>query len=175
MSRSDALLRDAAALRAAFDRAFTTASVGGDTSGEDFLLLRVGGDPYALRVLELAEITRDARVVPLPSADPSFVGLTSLRGVMVPVFALGVLLGYPPGVAPGTWLARYRHADGMIAFAFEGAEGFFRGVASTGRDRGAHDPRAVVAVGGAVRPVVQVADLFADIDRRALTRRKGSS
>ncbi|MES2640783.1 MAG: chemotaxis protein CheW [Myxococcota bacterium] len=177
----DATSLDAGALRAAFDQAFASAAATSDAEGDTFLLLRVAGDPYALRVLDLAEITRYPRVVPLPSADPAFIGLTSLRGAMVPVFALGVMLGYPPAAAPGAWLARCAHSQGMIAFAFDATDGFTRGVATAaggalreggGGDGGAR--RDVVVVGGAVRPLVRVADLFADIDRRVSARRKGS-
>jgi purine-binding chemotaxis protein CheW len=169
---------DAARMRGAFDEAFASAVAETPADGDAFLLVRVGGDPFALRVLEIAEVTHVARVVPLPSADPAFAGLTSLRGVMVPVFELAVLLGYPPGAVPGAWLARCRHPEGMVAFAFDAAEGFVRGIAeaaAASTPRGAPElRREVVAVDGTVRPVVHVAALLADVDGRVNSRRRGS-
>lgn len=155
----------AATLRAEFDNAFARAADATHPAADGFLHVRVGGDGYALRVLEFEEITRAARVVPLPSSDPAFVGLTSLRGAMVPVFSPAVLLGYPSPAVPGSWLARCRHAEGMIAFAFEATEGF---------TRTAPYSRPFSEGGGAVRPLLRVADLLAEIDTRASSRRKGS-
>jgi chemotaxis signal transduction protein len=180
MRDGDRGLDDAAALRAAFDRAFASTATPSDAEGDGFLLARVGGDPYALPLLEIAEVTEAARIVALPSADPAFVGLTSLRGGMVPVFALGVVLGYPAAATPGAWLARCRHPEGMVGYAFDAVEGFARAIAEAApgpaAPRGVAAPlrREIVALGGLVRPVVRVAALRAAIQDRVSSRQRGS-
>lgn len=106
----------ARALREAFDRAFAEpASEKPVTVG--LLAVRLGDDPYALRVDEIAGLHRDKPVTHTASALPEFVGLAGFKGGIVPVYDLAALLGYPRSDA-SRWLVVARGAV-PIALAFE--------------------------------------------------------
>ena len=53
----------AAQLRQAFDRTFALPPSGVSPEAEDLLTIRVAGDPYAIRLLDIAEIVTERRVV----------------------------------------------------------------------------------------------------------------
>jgi len=114
-------LRD---LRREFDRSFAVAVH--EERGEelDFLVIRVAGDEYALRLREVASLYADRRVMPAPSELPELRGIAGFRGVLTPVYDLAALLGYRSAVAP-RWLsvAAFR---APIAFAFDAFEAHLR-------------------------------------------------
>ena len=91
---SNELEQKAAALRAAFDRSFAEAADAGRAPHLDFLAIRVAGDPYALRLSEVASLHVDSKRVRAPSLLPELSGLASFRGVLTPVYDLAALLGY---------------------------------------------------------------------------------
>ena len=87
-------------LRQAFDRAFAEPERVADVGGLDLLDVRIGGDGYALQIRELGGLFSGRKIVRLPSPLPEFLGLTGLRGGIVPVYSLRDLLGYPAGGDP---------------------------------------------------------------------------
>jgi purine-binding chemotaxis protein CheW len=169
-SRGDGALE---ALRAEFDGAFARAPAA--RPGEVSLLaLRAGGEPVAVRVLDVAGLLPAGRVAPVPSRRAELLGVAGLRGTILPVYALARLLGRPADEARWMLLAA-TDAGGLerVAFACEGFEGHVTVPAAdvhaaTGGGVRAH-VAAVVRVGGGFRPLLHVPSLV-----RAVTGRAGA-
>jgi purine-binding chemotaxis protein CheW len=125
VSAGEAYTGRAAALRAAFDEAFAAPEAVRGDRGLDLLEVQVAGRPHALRVAELAGLFADRRIVRLPSPLPEFLGLTGLRGVVVPVYCLAALLGHPPAETPPRWLA-LGAAGPPLGLAFDALVGYHR-------------------------------------------------
>jgi purine-binding chemotaxis protein CheW len=160
----------AAASRRAFDRTFTEARGARAEVVEDLLAIRVGGDPYAVRVLEIASLHADRRVVALPSRAPALLGLVGLRGTMAPVYDLRAVLGYAGGAAP-RWLVLVRAPD-LVGLAFDLFESHVRVTAASiarTSDGGARSQFAsgAVRVAETIRPVLHIAALVEAITRQA--------
>lgn len=89
---------DAAAhLRQEFDESFAVAVREERDLGESFLRLRVQRSTLAVRVSEIAAVARCPALTPLPSQNPSVLGLVGLRGGLVVVHSLADLVGEPRG------------------------------------------------------------------------------
>jgi chemotaxis signal transduction protein len=121
--------RDRAAdLRAAFDRGFAEAPAAGAAPYVDLLRVRIGGEPYALVLAEIASFHADLRVVPLPSPAPELLGVAAVRTAVVPVYDLRAVLAATGGTGPGAaprWLVVLRGAP-PLALAFDGFDGHAR-------------------------------------------------
>lgn len=115
----------AAQLRQAFDRTFALPPSGVSPEAEDLLTIRVAGDPYAIRLLDIAEIVTERRVVSVPAVTPDLLGLAGIRGGIVPVFGLSSILGYGPDPGPPRWMI-ICGAEEPIALAFSDFEGYLR-------------------------------------------------
>jgi chemotaxis signal transduction protein len=118
-------------MRRLFDESFARALPEQIKAPEPMLAILLGGERFALRVHEIAGLTMSReKIVQVPSRHPELLGLTGIRGVVVPVFSLARLLGFEsePGAAP--WLVFCGERQSPIALAFEGMEGQFE-VAST--------------------------------------------
>src|ERR1700748_3867166 len=116
------LASQVSALRAAFDGAFAEPPPRGEEALEKFLAVRAGGGLFAFRLAEIAGVAVDRKLTPLPSPVPELLGLTGLRGRLVPVYSLTALLGGAPESAAGRWLVLV--ADGHVALATEGVAGY---------------------------------------------------
>ena len=110
-------------LRKAFDRSFAQAPRTELAQLESLLAIRLGEDPYAVRLAHLAGLFADKAVTRLPSADPGFLGIAAFRGTLVPVYDLCVLLGYPGCTAP-RWLMIAN--TNRVALAFNALDGNLR-------------------------------------------------
>ena len=91
-------------LRRSFDEAFARQPDERAPDVEELLMIRVAGDPYAVRARETSSLTRGGRIVPVPGPLPALLGITAIQGSLVPVFGLGTLLGYPPAREVPAWL-----------------------------------------------------------------------
>ena len=60
------------------------------------LIFQVGGQPHAIGLLEVREITECDTLEAIPSAPADLRGVMELRGASVPVLDLAPLLGFPP-------------------------------------------------------------------------------
>ena len=114
-----------AELRRAFDESFAVAPPERVTSWEDLLSVRIGGDPYALRVRDISGFMASGRIVPLPSRLPELLGMAGVKGALVPVFSLEALLGYVRPVEAPRWLALTGKVE-TVALAFGEFEGHLR-------------------------------------------------
>ncbi|MEJ0011016.1 MAG: chemotaxis protein CheW [Bauldia sp.] len=147
----------AAALRAAFDRAFAEPPAPERGAPLDFLSVRLGGDPFAIRLTDTAGLFADRKITPVPTTVAEFRGVSGFRGVLVPVYDLGALLGYAP-LQSGRWLVLA--AGGALAFVFDAFEGHIRvppeGV-SARRDSGsAHGVHEIARLGDRAWPVIDI-------------------
>lgn len=115
---------DATALREAFDAGFAHAARRDRPHTVDVLTLRVGGRPFAVRLDTLAGLAADRRVVRLPRTRAALLGVTGVRGVLVPVFSLPALLDLP-APADLRWIATVGDQPGT-GFAFDALDGHHR-------------------------------------------------
>jgi chemotaxis signal transduction protein len=106
-------------IRRAFDRSFAEPLRLGTDVSEDLLAIRVGMQPYAMRLSEIAGLFVDRKVTPVPGADAALIGIAGFRGAIVPVYALQALLGHS-AARQQRWLAIAAAAPIALAFdAFE--------------------------------------------------------
>lgn len=115
----------AAQLRQAFDHTFALPPSLASSEVEDLLTIRVAGDPYALRLLDVSGIVTGCRVVLVPSVTPDLLGLAGIRGAVVPVFGLSTILGYGPDPGTQEWMILCGSEE-PIALAFSDFEGYLR-------------------------------------------------
>ena len=159
----------AAALRDAFDGTFARPPVSGNTEAEDLLAIRVAGQPYALRLNEITGLVSQSPVVAVPAGTPALLGVTGIRGAVVPVFDLPLLLGFAPDPDP-PWLVLCG-AEPAIGLAFAGFEGYLRldpEAFQTGGDATPRDPfvQTLVATADGVRAVLSVPRLITAISSK---------
>jgi chemotaxis signal transduction protein len=112
-----------AELRGAFDQTFAAPAHGRLEHLVSLLTIDVGGQPFALRTLDLSGLVADRRVVPVPSLRAELLGVASLRGTLVPVFDLARWLGLPRHEAGPRWLA-LAGRENPLALAFDRLEGY---------------------------------------------------
>jgi purine-binding chemotaxis protein CheW len=152
----------ARALRAEFDSSFARAPAVESDPSEDFLVVRVGEEPYAMRLSDVAGLYAGRVVTALPGSPLSLVGVTALGGAVVAVYDLCVLLGGAGGWSH-PWMV-LTSVDTQVALAFNQFEGHIsvprRAVA---RSDGETGDLAVVTVAGIVRPIVAVPALLESI------------
>ena len=115
----------AAQLRHAFDGSFALPPSPAPPENQDLLMIRVAGDPYAIRLCDIAEIVTDRSIVPVPSVTPDLLGLAGIHGGIVPVFGLSSILGYGPDPGSPRWMILCG-AEEPIALAFSDFEGYLR-------------------------------------------------
>ena len=172
------LLDTLRALRRNFDDGFAQAPAPAGAAPEAMLAIRVGADPYALRLAQIAGLHLDRRVTALPSALPALLGVSGFRGQIAPVYDLAALLGYAAAAAP-RWLVLVRGAQPLaLAFDcfechFSAAPGQLAPAAAGTTDAAGAAARA--CVGGAVaidgepgaRALIELPLLLDDIRRQA--------
>lgn len=117
------LAERAAAMRREFDLGFAEAPRARAGATTDLLAIRLGDQPHALRVADIAGLFTDKPLTRLPSTMPAFLGLAGFRGRALPVFDLRRWLGCPADQA-ARWgvIAAGQHA----AFVFDRFEGHLR-------------------------------------------------
>lgn len=169
----------AAALRRDFDRAFAEPFRARSSKGIELLAVRVAGEPYLLPLRELAGLVADGRIVAVPTALPEFLGVTGIRGAVVPVYDLGAILGHGAraraSAEPAVWLALA--ARGRLAFAFDAFDGQRRVPrqelqAPPSESGGRGYVRGVVRLAETLVPVVDLPGVVDAIERRASSARK---
>jgi chemotaxis signal transduction protein len=153
-------------LREDFDRAYSEAPSGAAAETHDFLLVRVAGRPYALRVAEIAGVGARKAVVPVPSRRPELLGVAGIRGVLTCVYDLAALLGHGAARGEGRGLVLLGESD-VVAVAFDELESFRRAAAADvhGHEVRPSDPHlsGVLRVDGASRPVLNLRSILAVI------------
>ena len=167
MANSDALQTRLLELRQSFDRAFSEPLVEDDAEATiELLAIRIGRDPFALRLSEIAALEADRTVTSVPSDHPELLGIAGVRGGVVAVFDLGALLGAPRPEAL-RWLVLAKGAP--LAFAFSAFDGQLvvrpEALARAEPGRGGR-VREVAQGGGLSLPVIDIPALIAGLDQR---------
>jgi chemotaxis signal transduction protein len=170
MPSGDALQTRLLELRQSFDRAFTEPFVEDavETSIE-LLAIRVGRDPFALRMSEIAALEADRTITSVPSEHPELLGIAGVRGSVVAVFDLGALLGgsRTEGLR---WLVLAKAAPLAFAFsAFDGQLSVRPEALAAAESSRAGRVREVARGGGLSLPVIDLPVLIAALDQRPRT------
>ncbi len=168
------LAGQASALREAFDRAFAEAPPQSEETVQRFLAIRAGGSLFAFRLAEIAGVTVDRKLTRLPSPVPELLGLTGVRGRLVPVYSLTALLGGAPESTQATarWLVLI--AEGHIALATEGVAGYLFGHAGDVLPQVSGTPHCTetLRVAGGAYGIVSVPALVTQISSRVAAARQ---
>lgn len=148
-------------LRAEFDRTFAIAPAAIDDTRESVLTIEVSGDPYAVRLSEIAAMFADKRVMWLPGSVRELLGVVAVRGAILPVYDLGALLGYPSATATPRWFFSVAAAPLAVAFdRFDGHRRIARDQRSAARaEPHARHVREVVDIDGISRPMVDLSSV----------------
>jgi chemotaxis signal transduction protein len=91
---NDELNYQAQDLKDTFDRSFAEPHREAKPEVERFLSIRIGDDPYAVRLNEIAGIVSNRKIIPLPTPLSHLLGLAGNRGVVLPIYDLAALIGY---------------------------------------------------------------------------------
>ncbi len=162
-------------LKEEFDHSFSlpVRAAGSDT--EDMLAVRARSR-YALRIREIGGLWGMRKILPMPGAPAAFLGLCGIRGLVVPVWDLGALLGHESAHGEQRWLIGGPGAAPW-ALACEEFEGYFRvpraEVHTAAGGTGAFSEESC-PLGGISRPVLrlqQVLEAVRRISPSSLTRR----
>ncbi|HVU15212.1 MAG TPA: chemotaxis protein CheW [Phototrophicaceae bacterium] len=164
----------ALALRRAFDQTFAEAPAEVTASTQAFLAVGVGGDNYALRLAEVAELYADKKVVPVPSQSADLLGIASFRGSLVAVYDLRILLGYPVGLPP-RWLILTAR-DRSIGLALDQLDGYLNlpseAVApATAKERAPQYLSETLSASEIVRPIISITAILDAIKRRTASNK----
>lgn len=160
----------ASELRVSFDRTFTFLPSTPTETTENLLAIKLDGNPYALRLRDIAGLVNDKKIIALPSTIPEFLGIAGIRGTAVAVYSLAALLGYSGEANQSRWLALYE-ADEPVALAFQEFEGYtkvpFGQIFSANEDLKAHEHiKDVVGNGETVRPMIDLRSVIEAIQKR---------
>jgi chemotaxis signal transduction protein len=157
----------AATLRRHFDEGFAVAAASTTEPLEDLLAIRVGSDPYALRLSEIAGLYVSAKIVPVPSPVPQLLGIVGIRGMMAPIYDLAALLRYP-SASDSRWLVLAR-APQPVGLAFETFESHLQ-VSQASLAGGTRDEagsggilkhmRGTIRAAEALRPIIHLASML---------------
>ena len=176
MSDLSPITRTVADLRNTFDRSYSLPpSSAGTEQIENLLAVRLAGNPYAIRVTEIAGLANNRKTIAIPSPISELLGVAGIRGGLVPVYSLAALLGYDRNgyardASPARWLALYGNED-QVGLGFSELEGYLRVpaaqiyTASRENITGRHI-KDVARVDGLVRPVVGIPSVVEMIQRR---------
>lgn len=156
-------------LREAFDRSFAQAPSSEAAAVENLLAIRVGADPYVLRMTEVSGLFADKKVTRLPSPVSELSGIAGFRGAVLPVYDLAMLLGYPRAASP-RWLVVI--AVTPVALAFDSFDGYLNTqeaeiVQEARPEEHERHVRAVVQTVDLVRPLISLASVLEWIRSRA--------
>jgi purine-binding chemotaxis protein CheW len=161
----DRFKNKAAELRRAFDRSFAGARHADTALFDDFLAIRLRDDPHVLRLDGVARLLPLRALTRFPSPLAQWLGLAGVAGTVIPVYDLGLLLGYPAGATP-RWMAVCSAAP--VALAFDVFEGQFRHPREAGSGTQPSPRGEVLRTPGQVRPVVPTDEVLATIKSLAL-------
>lgn len=162
-----------AEMRGAFDQAFAAPAVKEGGERISLIAIRLAGEPLALRADQIAGIAKRRRIVSVPSRVPELMGITGMRGALVPVFSLAALLGLARS-EECVWLA-LAHRESPVALAFDQFEGQIEMPRTCLYDDATAPPRRHVRqlarVASGVRAVVDIPSLIKEIRRAAESSR----
>jgi chemotaxis signal transduction protein len=112
-------------MRQLFDESFSVPEQRDDKVIEHMLAVKLGIDNFAVCISDISGLTvAKGKILPVPSSVPELLGITGIRGVLVPVFSLAALLGISTGSGPCRWLVLCGERHLTIALAVDLVEGY---------------------------------------------------
>jgi len=148
-------------LRREFDDAFASPPPEAGPKRERLLAIRVSGDPYAIRVSEVAAVTKCERLVRFPARQAEFLGVAAARGSVFPVYTLAAIVAGGPVDRDPAWILLCDPSD-PLGLTFQGLEGLFE-VPSTDLSAPPESSDScvtgMVQWGSTFRPVIQVSSV----------------
>lgn len=155
-------------LRASFDASFAAPAASERAAAVRLLAIRIGGDPYLVRLDQIDALERARRLVTLPSSPAVLLGLMGIRGALVPVFSLSRLVGHDRA-ADEPWVL-FCGGGAPVGLAASGFEGY-RELAAHDLVVNASDGRryvtALAETEGVATGVIDVPRVLADIKGNA--------
>lgn len=116
-------------LKTEFDRAFAEPLRTQDSEFENFVGFNIEDAVFVLRMTEIKGLVQCKKVIPLPSADSHFIGITGVQGQLIPVYSLASILGYSKNNEEDRWLVLCEDKE-RIGFLLEDLQGYIRILAS---------------------------------------------
>jgi chemotaxis signal transduction protein len=159
-------------LRRDFDAAFVRPLSNEATETERVIVVRLGGDPYAIRTSQIRALHTDRRIVPLPGSMPELLGMATFRGQIAPVYDLAALLDYAHQATP-RWLL-LAQGNQPLALAFDSfqvqlsvnTDQLVQSDATLAQGSRPHLHGALVVPGGVRCPVLHLPSVLADLTTR---------
>jgi len=175
MIETEGVERRATELRTVFDRSFALPPPREIQEVEDLLAVRVGGDPYAIRLRDIRGVVARRTVVTVPTRATGLLGVTGIHGDIVPVFSLSSFLGYGDDVETPAWTVLCG-AEQPIGLAFAELEGHLRlPRCSVHADEDPNTTRKYVmeiaVIEAGARPVIALPLIITDICNRRSPQR----
>jgi purine-binding chemotaxis protein CheW len=166
-------------MRRLFDESFAAAPHEQVAGLEPMLAITMGSDHFAVPVREISGLaTLTEKVVPVPSRVPELLGLTGVRGIVVPVFSLAELLGLKSQREQAHWLVFCGERQSPIALAFDAMERMFEvsssEIIARQESRGRYIS-ATVHHGASLRALISISALVEHIKTRGASERRRSS
>jgi chemotaxis signal transduction protein len=148
----------ASELSRAFDRSFADAPEVDTIVRDAFLAVRIGVDPFAIPISEIAGVFAGCKITPVPGGSRTLLGIAAFRRAILPVHDLGALFGYANTLTP-RWLVIA--SKSAAALAFDRCEGHLRlshdAIASPdSADASGPYVRGVARAPGGARPIVDI-------------------
>ena len=168
MSESDYSAK-ALRMKEEFDRSFSLPVRTDSPQTVDLLAIRLRGDGFAIRAREISGLTMIRKIISLPGTTSAFLGLTGIRGTLMPAWDLASLLGYGGQARGARWLV-LGQGEAPWALAFDGFDGFFRVPGSdilpgAGMQAGTGFARESCFFGGSGRPLVSLPAILETIKK----------
>jgi len=162
--------KSVAELRREFDNTFAAPPAGPVEGRESLITLRVAGEALAVRTLHVTGVAKLRRILPVPTHVPGLLGITAIRGTLLPVYDLATLLGFPAAAREGCWLmlAGAETPVGLLFDEFESQVEIERAclLESEGSRRLEH-LRLVARIGAAHRAVIDIPGIVEEIRNTA--------
>jgi chemotaxis signal transduction protein len=150
-------------LRRLFDRTFSNPPPPPAAATVDLLAITLAGQPFALRLAEVAGLFADRPITPLPARVTGLLGLIGSRGAVLPTYDLRVFLGHAAATKPPRWIVVAREQP--VALAFDALDGHRRvaalAIADSAPGHGIHTPALVHLP--ELRPIVALSSVLATI------------
>ena len=177
MSRAPKLSRQAQTLKRDFDRSFAEPMRPPPPQTLDLLRVRLGGDPWAIPLTDMAGLHSGKHITPVPGRTPALLGLAGFRGALAAVYDLPALIGVGASpISAARWLLLA--AERPVAFAFGELEGHLRvdagAVLPLGPEGGTAWTRGFIEDDRLRRPILHLPALLARLGQTNQTPQEGN-
>ncbi len=155
-------------MRKRFDEAFAAPPPGETEPRQALIVLSTAGEELAVRLEEISGLAAiRTKVLPVPSDIPELIGITAVRGDVVPVFSLARLLGLAGADQNVRWIVTAGNGAATVGFGFESFDGYMQAaradvLPAAGPSQGRH-LRQTARCGGYLRRLVDVTSLAASV------------